>query len=71
MKVKDLKKILNQYPDDYPVILFDITTDDENYCSYSIEKEHVEELDLWNEERDETHKGVGVIFENKLNENPI
>lgn len=67
----ELKAILSTFPDDYPVVLIDLTTDDELECTYTIEKSSVGEEDLiqgWSEKQ---VKGIGICFRNRLNENPI
>jgi hypothetical protein len=72
MKVKDLKQLINDLPDDMPIGLIDLTTDDFNDCNYPVEKENFEIMD-WSEEEDGEPKGKALflVFENKLNPNPI
>jgi hypothetical protein len=67
----ELKAILNSFPDDYPVVLVDITTDDDMESCYSIENTSVGETDLIQTGSSKTIKGIGISFRNMLNENPI
>lgn len=72
MIIKDLKEIIKNLPDEMPVGLFDITTDDVDDCNYPIERENFEVMDCVNQYEEETGvKGLFIVFENKLNENPI
>ena len=72
MKIIDLKQLIDDLPDDMPVGLIDLTTDDFNDCNYSVEKENFEIMD-WSEEEGGEPKGKALflVFSNKLNPNPI
>jgi hypothetical protein len=70
MKVKDLKQLINDLPDDMPIVLIDLTTDDFNDCNYPVEKENFEIMD-WTEKGEPKGKALFLVFENKLNPNPI
>jgi hypothetical protein len=72
MTIKQLKDIIKDLPDDMPFALIDLTTDDFNDCNYPLKKESFEIMD-WTEEEDGDPKGKAlfIVFENKLNPNPI
>lgn len=77
MNVSELIKFLSNYPGDMPVGLIDTTTDDEEEMNYPIDESSFEVLDWVSEETwergiDEPEKkGLFMLFENKLNPNPI
>lgn len=72
MVVKELIEKLSKYPDDYPVVLLDETTDDESDSCYAITDSKISEVDLFKyPDEDNGYKGVGISFENRLNEDPI
>jgi len=70
MKVKELIEILSEYNGEMPIILCDLTTDDDQDSSYGIEPRNIEKI----KGQDYNEKPVDILlitFENKLNENPI
>lgn len=78
--IKDLKKFIekNNLPDDMPVGLVDITTDDTDDMNYSFSDENFQVEDYYSQEDEGTDdygkprgKMLFITFENKLNENPI
>ena len=74
MKVKELKEKLENLPDDMMVGLLDTTTDDRDDMSYFISDEDVFVDDCYNEDNDTEEpdgKMLFIVFENKLNEDPI
>ena len=73
MNVKELKDFIKDLPDEMPVGLLDVTTDDFQDTNYFIEKEHLLIEDYVRDEGDMEVGGkmVFILFENKLNENPI
>lgn len=72
MKVAQLKELIRDLPDDMPVGLIDLTTDDFSNCNYPVEKENFEIMEWTDEEGGEPiGKGLFLVFENKLNQNPI
>jgi hypothetical protein len=72
MNIKQLKELIKDLPDDMPVGLWDITTDDFTDLNYSLTKESFMVEDYVEEENGDI-KGqmLFICFENKLNENPI
>lgn len=78
MKIKDLKKIIQDLPDNMPVGLLDLTTDVSEEMNYSLSEKNFEIEDYYHED-DEGIDNYGVprgkilfiSFENKLNENSI
>lgn len=78
--VKDLKNFLklNNLPDEMPVGLLDISTDDTDDMNYSLSDNSFEIEDYYSEE-DENNNDYGkprgkmlfICFKNKLNENPL
>lgn len=72
MNIKELKEVIADLPDDMPVGLLDLTTDDFHNCNYGLKKEDLTVGDYVKEEGDEVSgKALYLCFENKLNENPI
>jgi len=74
MKIKDLKEIIKDLPDDMPFILFDISTDDTYKGNYKIDKDNFEVMDLTTDVDDSDAplvKGLALCFENNMNENLI
>lgn len=78
MKIKDLKKIIQDLPDDMPFGLIDSTTDDTDDMNYSLSEENFQVEDCYDPEDEGTDnygvpkgKMLFIFFENKLNENPI
>ena len=74
MNVKELKKKLENLPDDMMVGLLDATTDDRDDMNYFISDEDVFVEDCWKEDNETGEpdgKMLFISFENKLNENPI
>lgn len=70
--VKDLKEILEDKPEDMPVGLWDMSTDDFYDGNYPITKEDFLIEDYVQEEGGEPKgKMLFITFENKLNENSI
>jgi len=73
MDIKELKEFIKNLPDEMPVQLLDMTTDDGNESNYGINTEDLIVDDYVKEEGD--IKAVGkmlyICFENKINENPI
>lgn len=78
MNVKDLKKIIENLPDEMPVQLLDLTTDVTEEMNYSLSETDFEVEDYYHPD-DENTDNYGVprgqmlyiSFENKLNENSI
>lgn len=78
MKIKDLKKIIQDLPDEMPFGLIDSTTDDTYNMNYSLTEEDFEVDDYYDNDDENTEnygvpkgKMLFIYFENKLNENPI
>lgn len=79
MTIGELKKYIsdNNLPDDMPIGILDLTTDDTNDANYPFNEEVLMVDDYYNidefEEADYEPKGkmLFITFENKLNENPI
>lgn len=72
MKVKDLKSIIQDLPDEMPVGLMDMTTDSFHDSNYGLSDENFFIEDYVAEEDGEIEgKMLFIGFENKLNENPI
>ncbi len=76
MKIKDLKKIIQDLPDEMPVGLIDSTTDSTEDMNYSLSEEDFQIEDYFdNEDVEYPYESKGkmlfIMFENKLNENPI
>jgi hypothetical protein len=78
MKIKDLKKIIEELPDDMSVGLIDTTTDDTDDMNYSLSNENFQVDDCYSQEDEGTDnygvprgKMLFIYFENKFNENPI
>lgn len=68
--LKDLKEFIKDLPDDMPVGLLDLTTDDFDLMNSKIEDIIIEDYVI--EEGGETEgKALFICFENKFNENPI
>lgn len=72
MKIKELKEIIQDLPDEMPVGLIDATTDDFYDMNYGLSKEQFNIDDYVSEEDGEIKgKMLFIYFENKLNENSI
>jgi len=72
MNVKELKEFLKDLPDEMPVGLLDMTTDDFTDCNYPVNKDNLIIDDCVKEEgEDVSGKMLFITFENSLNENPI
>ena len=74
MKIAELKKIIENLPDDMMVGLLDATTDDRDDMNYFISEEDVFVEDCWKEDNETGEpdgKMLFITFENKLNENSI
>ncbi|MFH6966468.1 hypothetical protein [Flavobacterium sp. FlaQc-28] len=78
MKIKDLKKIVQDLPDEMPVGLLDLTTDETENMNYHLSEENFEIEDYYHEDDESTDnygvprgKMLFISFENKLNENSI
>lgn len=74
MNVKELKQYLNELPDEMPVGILDLTTDDTYAANYPVNKKIMHIGDYVDFEADENEvKGqmLFLTFENSLNENPI
>jgi len=78
MKIKDLKTIIENLPDDMPVGLLDLTTDVTEEMNYSLHESDFEIEDYYSSEDEGTDnygvprgKMLFISFENKLNENSI
>ena len=74
MKIAELKKIIENLPDDMIVGLLDATTDDRDDMNYFISEEDVFVEDCWKEDNETGEpdgKMLFITFENKLNENSI
>lgn len=74
MKIAELKKIIENLPDDMVVGLLDTTTDDRDDINYFISDEDVFVDDCWKEDNESGEpdgKMLFICFENKLNENSI
>ncbi|BFP39525.1 hypothetical protein FGF1_03700 [Flavobacteriaceae bacterium GF1] len=74
MKVKDLKNYLETLPEDMPIGLLDLTTDDVDDANYPINESTLSIEDYVNFEVDKNEilgKMLFFTFKNKLNENPI
>lgn len=78
--VKDLKRFLelNNLPDEMPVGLLDISTDDTEDMNYSLTDNSFEIENYYSEEDVQTEnygkprgKMLFICFKNKLNENPL
>ena len=72
MVVKELIEKLSKYPENYPVVLLDETTDEESASCYGITDSKIGEVDLFKyPDEEKGYKGIAISFKNKLNENPI
>lgn len=72
MNIKELKSIIKDLPDNMPVGLLDMTTDDFHAGNYSLKEEQFMVEDYVLEEGGEVEgKMLFIMFENKLNEDPI
>jgi Golgi nucleoside diphosphatase len=71
MRVKELKEIIKDLPDEMPVGLIDATTDDTDDMNYSLSKDNFDVGDCVNEYEEIVGKMLFIYFENHLNENPI
>ena len=77
MKIKELKELIKDLPDDMNFGLIDLTTDDTDDMNYSVSKDDFNVEDCYDNDSDsETYgeikgKMLFLTFENKLNENPI
>lgn len=78
--IKDFKNFIeqNNLPDDMPIQLLDVSTDDETEMNYSIAHRDLDVADWYHEDdrgTDDYGKPRGkmlyIQFVNKLNENPI
>ena len=74
--IKDLKKIIeaNNLPDDMPIGLLDSTTDDTEDMNYPLSDNDFVIEDYFKYDDDSgvpLGKMLFIVFENKLNENPI
>lgn len=75
--IKDFKNFIeqNNLPDDMPIQLLDVSTDDETEMNYSIAHRDLDVADYYDEpdNHNSTPKGkmLYIQFVNKLNENPI
>ncbi|MBD8081109.1 hypothetical protein [Chryseobacterium caseinilyticum] len=75
--VKDFKEILENLPEDMPVGLIDVTTDDTDDMNYPLGKENFTIEDYFRGDQTDDNYGTPlgkmlfITFENKLNENPI
>lgn len=69
MKKHELIEMLEKYPDDYEIVLIDLTTDDEEDCVYGVDEEDIEEISVTDQNGD--IMAIGIAFFNKLNPNPI
>lgn len=75
--VGDFKKRLKDLPDDMPVILMDISTDDVESCNYVFRNENVDIDDYYIFESEEYDRGepsgkaLFLYFDNMLNDDPI
>lgn len=77
MKIKDLKELIKDLPDEMNFGLIDLTTDDTENMNYSISKKDFNIEDCYDNDTESESYGevkgkiLFLVFENKLNENPI
>ena len=78
MKIKDLKKIIENLPDEMPVGLLDLTTDETENMNYPLQESDFDIEDYYSSDDEGTDnygvprgKMLFISFENKLNENSI
>jgi hypothetical protein len=72
MTVKELKQKLNEFPNDYPIVLLDITTDDSSSSLYELKNDNLEIINLYEQSNESKPiTGIAITFENNHNENPI
>ena len=72
MNVQELIYFLKKLPNEMPVGLLDITTDDPTYMNYDLKKENLTIQDFSREyDGDVIGKMLFITFKNYLNENPI
>ena len=71
LKVNEVIEILKTMPQDAPLVLCDLTTDDEDAGSYNVTKESIEKVPGKNRETDKDCDLVLITFENYFNDNPI
>jgi hypothetical protein len=73
MTIKELKEFIKDLPDDMPVGLLDMSTDDFTDGNYSLSTDNFMIDDYVKEEGDmePLGKALFITFENHLNENPI
>jgi len=75
-RVGDFRHYFDGLPDDMPVILLDVSTDDED-CNYHFTNEEIEINDYYILGSDDALEGIPagkavyLHFDNRLNENPI
>lgn len=74
MKIKDLKEIIKDLPDEMPFVLVDISTDDPYEGNYSIHKDSFEQIELTTDVEDldaPKVQGLALTFKNNMNEKPL
>ncbi len=73
MKIKDLKELIKDLPDDMPFNLIDMSTDDFTDGNYAISKDSfmIEDYVLEEGDMEPAGKALFLTFTNHLNENPI
>gem|GEM_PF-3129597 len=72
MNIGELKNFIKELPDEMPVGLVDLTTDDYDDGNYKIENSSLSIEDFVTEPEGETKGKMLIIsFENKLNPSPI
>lgn len=72
MTIGELREVIKDLPDDMPFALIDLSTDNYTDCNYPLSKASFEIMDYMEEEDGEpVGKALFIVFENKLNEDPI
>jgi hypothetical protein len=71
MTIIELKQFIENLPNDAPVVLCDLSTDDPFECSYDLDIPSLDFSDLTDHEDEPKGKGLIICFHNKLNPNPI
>ena len=64
--IKDLKSAINELPDEMPVLLLDLSTDDDTENLYNITHKKLGVDDVSYKESGEETKAFTIAFDNKL-----
>lgn len=64
--IKDLKTAIHELPDDMPVLLLDLSTDDDTESLYDITPKRLGVDDVVYKESEKETKAFTIAFDNKL-----